>query len=557
MKKQNSFISSSSSVSTSYSSYYVGEAYDHTEVTKWTTKAKGSPYSIMTQYYDSYNSAQTYSWNTFESTCYEKIEYFLEAVEKLGEPYSKNSYYYQNLTNYSANVATENVYNGFVDLVITMPCDIRLAGIELINPWLSERFDSEYKDYWRYLPTRFNIYKVNTDNMRENDVVKVSYENDIANNTNYNDEKTIRPVKYNKLNNDSNLTLLGTYKDLNWKNMGSYKCFFKYNPNDSVSVNASINSGATGTATWKCKQLVIRIFESKVKLTHLNIYDPSSGTENYTYIKKLIYEYILSKELEYGTTYAGLAPTINQIKQLYNLQEEFSSDVYPEGLEDKNWNFGSKFMRTYYHVKDIKFKSGIDYKLGGIQLLISPDIFSISEMKMYNYAGRDANKVYIGEYDPERNDVIYYGAKNIRQSQNIDITEETQAITWEHNFNVPPTFLQADVYIRFHMKYDTFNVGDVVGNIVNVQNAPLSIKLTNNRVSVSLNNGVGFVNPNTGEFMTFMNGIGVQMDRPGTFDALNAAVDVGAKIIDAGSSVAASITGGCPFQIYFVVKRLF
>ena len=67
----------------------------------------------------------------------------------------------------------------------------------------------------------------------------------------------------------------------------------------------------------------------------------------------------------------------------------------------------------------------------------------------------------------------------------------------------------------------------------------------------------GFVNPTTGEFISFMNGIGVQMDRPGSYDALNAAVNVGANIIDAGSSVAASITGGCPFQIYFVVKRLF
>ena len=74
MKKQNGFISSSSSVSTRYSSYYAGEAYDHTEVTKWTTTASGSPYSIMTQYYDSYNSAQSYSWTTYESTCYERIE---------------------------------------------------------------------------------------------------------------------------------------------------------------------------------------------------------------------------------------------------------------------------------------------------------------------------------------------------------------------------------------------------------------------------------------------------------------------------------------------------
>ena len=57
--------------------------------------------------------------------------------------------------------------------------------------------------------------------------------------------------------------------------------------------------------------------------------------------------------------------------------------------------------------------------------------------------------------------------------------------------------------------------------------------------------------------MSFMNGVGIQMDRPGNFDAYHAAVDVGAQIVDAGSSVAASITGGCPFQLYFIVKRLF
>ena len=179
MKKQNGFISSSSSVAVSYQKVdHVGkwkdtgtDVYDHTEVSKWTTTAKGSPYSIMTQYYDSYNSTQSYSWNTFESTCYEKIEYFLEAVEKLGEPYSKNSYYYQNLVNYSANVATENVYNGFIDLVITMPCDIRLAGIELINPWVSENvlpqmkgIQETYKSYEELLAAFSKFYLDNKDN---------------------------------------------------------------------------------------------------------------------------------------------------------------------------------------------------------------------------------------------------------------------------------------------------------------------------------------------------------------------------------------------------------
>ena len=98
-------------------------------------------------------------------------------------------------------------------------------------------------------------------------------------------------------------------------------------------------------------------------------------------------------------------------------------------------------------MKDLKFKSGIDYKLGGIQLLISPDLFSISEMKMYDYAGRCKNIVYIGEYNPALNDVIYYGAKNIRQSGFYNIYKTLLSITWQHCFNVPPNYLQADIFV--------------------------------------------------------------------------------------------------------------
>jgi hypothetical protein len=47
------------------------------------------------------------------------------------------------------------------------------------------------------------------------------------------------------------------------------------------------------------------------------------------------------------------------------------------------------------------------------------------------------------------------------------------------------------------------------------------------------------------------------MDKPGNFDALRAAQNVGANVLDAGSYVAARITGDYPFQIYFVIKRLF
>ena len=365
MKKQNSFISSSSSVTTSYSSWRLsGSEYDHSDVTQWTIAGRGSPYSVMTQEYDSYNSEQSYSWTTYESTCYERIEYFLEAKEKLGEPYSKSCFYYQSIMNYSANVATENIYNGFVDLVITLPCDIRLAGIELINPWVSERFDSTYSSYWRYLPSRFNIYKVNTDSKSSETGEYISYENDIANNTAYDGSKTLRPIKYNKIENDDNLTLLGSYQDINWKQRANCQCFFKYNPDDEYSKNAAINSNSTGTATWNCKQLVIRIFETKVKLNHLNKKDPSSDTGD-SYIKNLIYDYILAKELEYGTTYAGSKPTRTQIKQLYGRTGISSAyDFSKADAVDDQWNFGGQFVRSYAYVKDIKFKSGIDYKLG-------------------------------------------------------------------------------------------------------------------------------------------------------------------------------------------------
>ena len=107
------------------------------------------------------------------------------------------------------------------------------------------------------------------------------------------------------------------------------------------------------------------------------------------------------------------------------------------------------------------------------------------------------------------------------------------------------------------MSYDTFNVGDVITNIVNVNNNPLSMKLTGSTIEVNISNGIGFTNPETGEFLTFMKGLGVQMDKPGSYDALKAAEKVGANILDAGSYVSSKMEGDCPFQIYFVIKRLF
>jgi hypothetical protein len=113
------------------------------------------------------------------------------------------------------------------------------------------------------------------------------------------------------------------------------------------------------------------------------------------------------------------------------------------------------------------------------------------------------------------------------------------------------------MFIRFKIDYDSFNQGDVVANVVNVQGNPLSMKMTGSTIEVNLSNGIGFTNPSTGEFLSFQNGIGIQMDRPGDNDAVIAAKAAGATIEDGGSSVAAKIEGDCPFQVYFVIKRLF
>ena len=64
------------------------------------------------------------------------------------------------------------------------------------------------------------------------------------------------------LNQDEGLTLLGSYNDINWNNREYYDCFFKFNPDDETSKNSRMRSSANttlGTATWKCKQIVLRI----------------------------------------------------------------------------------------------------------------------------------------------------------------------------------------------------------------------------------------------------------------------------------------------------------
>ena len=552
MKKQNGFISSSSSVSICYTSRTetTFEGYTgHYDISSgWSVQTYGEPYTTYTSLYETHNSTANYSWKTYASTSYMRIEYFLEAVEKIGEAYTKNTKNELPLSNYSKNVAYDNLYNGFVDVVITFPTYIRLAGIELINPWIN-KLSSDNSSNWRYLPSKFRIYKVNTEKYNTA-LENVSYENDVAQVTDYAGNTSIRPIRYDSAENDSNLIFLGNY-EVNWENKSSHKCFFKFNSKDASSINV-LNDSNMGTATWECKQIVLRIFETAISESDLkNINVPG---KNYTFIEKKIREYILEKELSYGTKYAGMNPDVDNIGALIGMEKINSSN---NPLADKNWQFGGNKTRSYAKADDVYFSSGIEYKLGGIQLLLSPDIFSISEMKMYDYASRQNNKVYIGQWNVERNKIDYYGAKTIKTSPGIDLNKNSGLIKWHHNFNIPPKYLDAKMYIRFKIDYDSFNQGDVVANVVNVQGNPLSMKMTGSTIEVNLSNGIGFTNPSTGEFLSFQNGIGIQMDRPGDNDAVIAAKAAGATIEDGGSSVAAKIEGDCPFQVYFVIKRLF
>jgi hypothetical protein len=555
MKKQNGFISSSSSVSICYTTSTASQVnsafegyngyYDISAT--WSAQTYGTPYTEYTKLYETYNPSTNYSWKTYASTSYMRIEYFLEAIETIGKEYSRNAKTGIPLSFYSRNVAYDDLYNGFVDVVITFPTFIRLAGIELVNPWVNKLM-SDDASYWRYLPSKFSIYRVASEKVNEA-LEQVTYENDVACVSDYAGKTTIRPVRYDSLENDANLMFLGNY-EVSWENKASYKCFFKFNSSDPASVNL-INDANMGTATWECKQIVLRIYETSVSSSTKNINVPG---KNYTYIEEKIREYILEKELAYGTKYVGVDPTIDTIGELIGLSGISSASSFT-GYE--NWQFGSSKERSYASASDVEFSSGIEYKLGGIQLLLSPDIFSISEMKMYDYASNRNNKVYVGQWNPDLDHVEYYGAKTIKTSPFIDINPKTGLIKWNHSFNIPPKYLDAKMYIRFKLDYDSFSVGDVVANVVNIQGNPISMKMTGSTIEVNLSNGIGFTNPTTGEFLSFQNGLGIQMDRPGNYDALNAARAAGATIEDAGSSVAAKIEGDCPFQVYFVIKRLF
>lgn len=583
MKIQNGFISSSSSTSISYSTYtkkssrIIGYSEGYEKIVGQTsTSWVGGTYNTYSDLKnDSYD--QNVTWKTYKSSSYQRIEYFMEAVEKLNTAYTRKISTLVPMYEYSGLVGEKELYDGFVDVVITFPCKIRLAGIELLNPWNNKLSnDSEY-DYWKYLPKKFSIFKVNDDLYNDN-LEKITYENDIANFVTRGKENQLRPVFYQKIEKDDNLILLGSY-NVNWENISNYKCFFKYNVNDKVSISTAGSETSVGTATWECKQLVLRIYKGYDKLTDYKYYLDDNGERDFSKgILKNICEYILDKELGFGTTVYDEPVTLEDIEIFYKVYLEQTPTTGTDTLtviseasnsqpvySDLGFKFGGKTTRSYRKSSDISFLAGIEYKLGGIQLLLSPDIFSVSEMKMYNYCNMTNNKVFIGEWNANDGVLVYYGSGTTKRSSLIDVSgTDSPAIIWKHNFNIPPKYLDVKVYAQFTVDYGSFYAGDVISNIVNVNREPLTLRLTGTDVMLNISNGICFTNPETGEFMVFKDGKGIQMDRVGNNDAYNAALAINANIVAHQSIVSTKIEAddpskgdAYPFKIYFVVKRLF
>lgn len=576
MKHQTGFISSSSSVTITYATRTSSKLVGYSDLVSATTKTQedisyGASHSKINHLQPS-SKNMNLLWKTYESTSYQRIESFLEAVEKLNTPYSKTTKTYFPLSNFAEYIDERNIYNGFVDVVITFPCKIRLAGIELLNPWVNKYTNDVEASYWRYLPSRFSIFKVN-DELKNNSLKNMTYEDDIAKTDEFgNDKPTFRPVRYDNIESDDRMIFLGRY-EVNWETTPSYKCFFKFNENDKASVNVENSSSNAGTATWECKQLVLRIFKTKM----------SSDIITGNNITEKIAEYIADKETELGTTIAGKQPTPKDVFNRINFfiapddpncpwanysdgeKGTISCDINGKITGMQEWKFGSHSKRRYDKVGNVKFPAGLEYKLGGIQLLLSPDIFCISEMKMYNYANLTNNKVFIGEWNKDHQGLEYYGAGTLKSSPMIDVSNvKANAITWKHNFNIPPKYLDAKVYVKFKVDFDSFYAGDVVSNLVNADKEPLTMRITGTDITLNISNGICFTNPETGEFLQFKNGFGIQHDREGEYDALKAARAVGAPVLKAQSIVASKIEAidpskgnAYPFEIYFVVKRLF
>jgi len=355
MKVQNGFISSSSSTTIEYSTHtvtnkkFVGMSEGYEKVlSKTSTSWVGSTYNTYSNLQNT-TYDQTVTWSTYKGTSYQRIEYFMEAVEKLNSAYSSNEITLYPMYNYSQNVAAKKLYDGFVDIVITFPCEIRLAGIELLNPWNNKLSNDAEYNYWKYLPKEFYIFKVNTEKLNEN-LDNISYEKDVMRITRRTSgEQSIRPVFFEKVERDENLTFLGHY-NVKWDSLSSYKCFFKYNFNDAASLASEANGADTmGTATWKCKQLVIRIIKGYEK----NDYSREGILEN-------ISKYILDKELSYGSTGKyGDTLTLDKIEKFYEQYVQLpeisatitSGYVDPNGLID----FKGSESRSYWHINEAKF----------------------------------------------------------------------------------------------------------------------------------------------------------------------------------------------------------
>ena len=202
MKRQTGFISSSSSVTITYATRTSSKLMSYSDITRTTTKTQvdvteGSSFTRVSAPNNTSQDMDLY-WKTYESSSYQRIESFLEAVEKLNTPYSKTTKTYFPLPNYAEYIDKRNIYNGFVDVVITFPCKIRLAGIELLNPWVNKFTNDKEASYWRYLPSKFSIFKVNDDQKNAN-LQNYTYENDIAKDSDYLDKDQFFTIEETKL----------------------------------------------------------------------------------------------------------------------------------------------------------------------------------------------------------------------------------------------------------------------------------------------------------------------------------------------------------------------
>lgn len=260
---------------------------------------------------------QSVTWTTYKGSSYQRIESFMQAVEKLNTAYSKDGRAALPLYVYSKNVAYRSLYDGFVDIVVTFPCRIRLAGVELLNPWNNKLSEDKEYDYWRYLPRQFSIFRVNDEDVNRAGEQK-TYENDVAKSTYWDGERSpFRPLWYNSIQGDDSLTFLGSY-DVNWENISSYKCFFKFNETDRVSVASEKSEMKVGTATWECKQLVIRIFKGYADGDVGYQYETDSGKLDFSSgICDNICRYILDRELDFGTTVNGERMTLEDARAFY------------------------------------------------------------------------------------------------------------------------------------------------------------------------------------------------------------------------------------------------